>query len=185
MEVFANMDSGTATLILQLQLEDSNELFESFEGKGKGREGVLSDSQIAFQMYKEDLERTAVLVADRTMSSSIARACESDGVVVVESLSQEQAAAGDRDVACALGGVAAHCSLSPWTVGSHISVKNAVMNCLHTFSSVDSAISQLVTGAGGTDSNIASSFGLAVEKKCAWTKSIIFLEVGIYDMKRI
>ena len=56
---------------------------------------------------------------------------------------------------------------------------------LHTFSSVDSAISQLVTDAGGTDSNIASSFGLPVEKKCAWTKSIIFLEVGIYDMKRI
>ena len=49
----------------------------------------------------------------------------------------------------------------------------------------DSAIFKLVTGAGGTDFNIASSFGLAVEKKCAWTKSIIFLEVGIYDMKRI
>ncbi len=112
------MDFGTATLILQLQLEDSNELFESFEGKGKGREGVLSDSQIAFQMFKEDLERTSAIVADRKMSTSIARACVVDGDVIVESLSQEQAAAGDRDVACALGGVAAHCSLPPWTVGS-------------------------------------------------------------------
>lgn len=83
MEVFANMDSGTATLILQLQLEDSNELFESCEGKGKGREGVLSDSQFAFQTYKEDLERTAAIVADRKMSSGIARACELDGNIVV------------------------------------------------------------------------------------------------------
>jgi hypothetical protein len=71
------------------------------------------------------------------------------------------------------------------TFGAHISVKSAVMNCLHTFSSVDSAIFKLVTGAGGTDFNIALSVGLAVEKKCAWTKSIIFLEVGIYDRKRI
>ncbi|PMD25267.1 hypothetical protein NA56DRAFT_668526 [Hyaloscypha hepaticicola] len=90
------MDFETATLILQLQLEDSNELFESCE----------------------DFERTAAIVADRKMSSSIARACVLDGDVVVESLSQEQAAAGDRDIACTLGGVAAHCSLPPWTVGS-------------------------------------------------------------------
>jgi hypothetical protein len=118
MDMFADMDFETATLILQLQLEDSNELFESCEGKGKGREGELSDSQVAFQTYKEDLERTAAIVADRKMSSSIARACVLDGDVVVESLSQEQAAAGDRDIACTLGGVAAHCSLPPWTVGS-------------------------------------------------------------------
>jgi hypothetical protein len=113
MDMFADMDFETATLILQLQLEDSNELFESCEGKDKGREGELSDSQVAFQTYKEDLERTAAIVADRKMSSSIARACVLDGDVVVESLSQEQAAAGDRDIACTLGGVAAHCSLPP------------------------------------------------------------------------
>lgn len=86
MDMFADMDFETATLILQLQLEDSNELFESCEGKGKGREGELSDSQVAFQTYKEDLERTAAIVADRKMSSSIARACVLDSDVVVESL---------------------------------------------------------------------------------------------------
>ncbi len=48
--------------------------------------------------------------------------------------------------------------------GAHISVKSAVMTCLHTFSSVDSAIFRLVTGAGGTDSNIGSSFGVAGEE---------------------
>jgi len=52
------------------------------------------------------------------MSSSIAQACQMDGDVLVESLFQEQAAAGDRDFACRLGGVAAHCPLPPWTVGS-------------------------------------------------------------------
>lgn len=74
--------------------------------------------KLHFKTYKEDFERTAAIVADRKMSSSIARACVLDGDVVVESLSQEQAAAGDRDIACTLGGVAAHCSLPPWTVGS-------------------------------------------------------------------
>jgi hypothetical protein len=87
-------------------------------GKGKGREGVLSDSQIAFQMYREDLERSVTLMEDRKMSSSIAQACQMDGDVLVESLSQEQAAAGDREIACRLGGVAAHHPLPPWTVGS-------------------------------------------------------------------
>lgn len=65
--------------------------------------------------------------------------------------------------------------------GARISVKSAVMNCLHTFLSVDSAIFRLVTGAGVIGFNIASNFGLAGKSKCAWTKSIIFLEVGIYD----
>jgi hypothetical protein len=118
MDMFANMDIATAALMIQLQLEDSNELVESFADKGKGREGVLSDSQIAFQMYREDLERSIALVEDQKMSTSIAQACQMDGDVLVESLSQEQAAAGDRDIACRLGGVAAHHPLPPWTVGS-------------------------------------------------------------------
>jgi hypothetical protein len=111
MNVFADMDIGTAGLILQLHLDDSNELVETFEGKGKGREGVLSDSQIAFQTYREDLEHSVTLLAEWKMSYSIARACQMDGDVLVESLSQEQGAAGDRDFACRLGGVAAHCPL--------------------------------------------------------------------------
>ena len=118
MDVFANMDIGTAAVIFQLQLEESNEVFRSFEGNGKGREGVFSDSQIAFQMYMKDMEHNIAIVADRKMSSSIARACQMDGDVLVESLSEEQAAAVDRDFACRLGGVAAHCPLPPWTVGS-------------------------------------------------------------------
>jgi hypothetical protein len=118
MGVFANMDIGTAAVIFQLQVEKSNEVFRSFEGNGKGREGVFSDSQIAFQMYMKDMEHNIAIVADRKMSSSIARACQMDGDVLVESLSEEQAAAGDRDFACRLGGVAAHCPLPPWTVGS-------------------------------------------------------------------
>jgi hypothetical protein len=118
MNVFTNMEIETTTLIFQLQLEDSNELFESFEGKWKDPKGVLSDSQLELQMYKEDLERNAAIVADRKIASSIARACQMDVDVLIASLSQEQAAAGDGDIACTLGGVAAHCPLPPWTVGS-------------------------------------------------------------------
>jgi hypothetical protein len=158
MDIFANMGSATTTLIIQLQLEDSNQLFESFEGKGKGREGLLSDSQIAFQMYKEDLERTAAIVADRTMSSSIARACKSDGDVVVKSLSQEQAAAGDRDVACALGGVAVHCSLPPWTVGSEFLDEEVLekLRALYVTSPVEEASPE-------NQLTVSHSYGLANE----------------------
>jgi hypothetical protein len=79
---------------------------------------VLSDSQVALQIYKEDLERNAAIVTDREMASSIARACQMDVDVLVASLSQGQATAGDRDIACTLGGMAAHSPLPPWTVGS-------------------------------------------------------------------
>lgn len=78
---------------------------------------MLLDSQIAFQTYSEHLEHNIALLEDRKMGSSIARACEMDGDVLAESLSQEHAAAGDRDIACKLGGVTAHCPLPLWIVG--------------------------------------------------------------------
>ena len=83
------MDTATAGLVLQLQLEDSKEQFESFAGKGKAREGKLSDSQFALQLYKEDLERNAALFADEQMSRSLARACILDGETVTAAMSQE------------------------------------------------------------------------------------------------
>ncbi|PVH70490.1 hypothetical protein DL98DRAFT_135935 [Cadophora sp. DSE1049] len=118
MDIFNCMDTATAALIIQLQIQDSDELFEGLSGKGKTRDGVFSDSQIAARLYKEDLERNASIVADRRMTISIATACHTDGQLLTASLSQEQSAASDREAACRLAGVPVPEPVAPWTVSS-------------------------------------------------------------------
>ncbi|KAL2073300.1 hypothetical protein VTL71DRAFT_10624 [Oculimacula yallundae] len=107
MDVFNSMDSETVLLILQLQIQDSDELFSSCEGKGKGIEGVLSDTQVALNLYREELKRNATIIADRHMTCSLARACQTDGAMLALSYSQEQQETRDREVALRLGGVVA------------------------------------------------------------------------------
>lgn len=74
--------------------------------KGKGREGELSDSQLAAYLYREDLRRNVSILADRQMTRSIAQASQTDGEILTASLSEEQTVASDRQTACRLGGVA-------------------------------------------------------------------------------
>jgi len=61
------MDEASAALIIQLQIQDSQQLFETYGAKGKGREGEQSDSQLAVYLYREDLQRNASILADRQM----------------------------------------------------------------------------------------------------------------------
>lgn len=98
------MDEASALLIIQLQIQDSQELYTTCQGKGKAREGELPDSQFAIKLFQEDLERSASILTDRQMTRSIARACQMDGDVLRASLSEEQTAASDRATACRLGG---------------------------------------------------------------------------------
>ena len=118
MNVFNYMDEDSAALIIQLQIQDSQQLSALYEGKGKGREGYLSDCQLAMNLYLEDLERNASIILDRRMTRSIARACQMDGNVVTTSLSQEQTAASDRETACRLGGLTDQNPIPPWTIPS-------------------------------------------------------------------
>ena len=50
---------------------------------------------------------------------------------------------------------------------AHISVKNAIMYCLHTILSADSATFRLAIGAEGTGFDVAATFELAGKGKCA------------------
>jgi hypothetical protein len=59
------MDPDTAAWIVQLLIEDISKALEPSARKGKGREGVLSDAQIALQLQREDLERIVSIIADR------------------------------------------------------------------------------------------------------------------------
>ncbi|PBP18079.1 hypothetical protein BUE80_DR010964 [Diplocarpon rosae] len=105
MDSFADMDLETAALILQLQIDDSEELFASSDRKGKGREGVLSDTQLALQIFKEEMQRNAAITADRQMTRSIHEACRTDGNEIATSLAQERAAARDRQISLVVSGV--------------------------------------------------------------------------------
>jgi hypothetical protein len=118
MDVFATMDEETAALIIQLQIEDSQELSAISEGKGKGKEGDVSDAELALGLYNEDLRQRASIIQDRQMTKSIARACQTDGNALAASLAEEQTAATDRGAAGRLGGVTAPAPVEPWTITS-------------------------------------------------------------------
>ncbi|PBP19053.1 IBR finger domain protein [Diplocarpon rosae] len=104
-DTFDDMDLETAALILQLQIEDSEELFASSGGKGKGKEGVLSETQLALQIFKEEMQRRATMIADRQMTRSINEACRTDSNEITMSLAQEQAAARDRQISLVVSSV--------------------------------------------------------------------------------
>jgi hypothetical protein len=175
MNIFANMDNGTAALILQLQLEDSNELFESFEGKGKGREGVLSDSQIAFQTDVPLEPNSATLAANTgrlahvhngTKTGSLRERTRSLHLNLFESTLRS------RKLELLLsfkvfGTLTSTITRRGSIFGAHISVKSAIMYCLHTFLSADSAIFRLAIGAKGTGFDATATFELAGKGECA------------------
>lgn len=99
------MDDETAELILTTQLQDLEDVRS--KSAGKGREGdPLSDSYLALQLQREELEQAAGVVTDRRMAQSIHRAVQDDGASIVILASEENQAAADRSMACRLDGQA-------------------------------------------------------------------------------
>lgn len=49
---YVGMDEDTAALLLKLQLEDLEELIQQSDRKGKGKEGALTDIQLAFRLER-------------------------------------------------------------------------------------------------------------------------------------
>ena len=94
------LDDETATLILQLQSRDIEELMSL--KKGKGRNGDISDADLAVTIYQQELQSMSVILADRSMGKSLTRAVISDAAVLNESLAEENAAARDRVLAHSL-----------------------------------------------------------------------------------
>jgi len=67
--LFPDMDDATASLILQLQLDDSREL--AAKSTGKGPAGKLPDAEIALKLHKSELETTASLVRDHSIAFAL------------------------------------------------------------------------------------------------------------------
>lgn len=97
---FQHTDPLTFNIILQLQLEDTEELAST--AKGKQREGTLSDADLALQMYTEDLKACDASMADRKMAQSIALAILRDAQLIHHEHIQEQQIARDRKLAATL-----------------------------------------------------------------------------------
>lgn len=97
------LDDATATLILQLQSEDIQELLTA--NKGKGRDGEVSDADLAVATYHQELQARNTILADRCMGRSLTRAVISDAALLNESFAEENAAARDRTLARSLAGV--------------------------------------------------------------------------------
>lgn len=76
------MDDATAALIYELQLQDTAELFHA---QNENRE--LTDSQIAINSYRRELELNYSIISDRIMTRSIAQACRTDGPEVFNLIS--------------------------------------------------------------------------------------------------
>ena len=91
------LDDETATLILQLQSADLEELLNA--NKGKGRDGELSDTDLAAATYQQELQAMNTILTDRCMGRSLTRAVISDAALLNEPLAEENAAARDRALA--------------------------------------------------------------------------------------
>ncbi|KAK0792405.1 hypothetical protein LTS16_005096 [Friedmanniomyces endolithicus] len=101
---FQSMDPLTLSAIIELELADSEQLTANggAEGKGKQREGTLSDAQLALQMYTEDLASTNAVLSDRRMAQSIAMAVIRDGQAIHRSHLRDDQIARDHELARSL-----------------------------------------------------------------------------------
>ncbi|KAG5799374.1 hypothetical protein H9Q69_001585 [Fusarium xylarioides] len=94
------MDTSSLMLALQLQQQDLNLWKQS--KKGKQHEGEVTDSDLAFEACRHELELMTAQISDQVMALSIARAVESDGQLIREAQLAEEQAVKDREYAVRL-----------------------------------------------------------------------------------
>ncbi|GJC89677.1 putative E3 ubiquitin-protein ligase ariadne-2 [Colletotrichum liriopes] len=95
-----DIDDETLHLLVQLQLEDLDNLKRNI--KGKGRQGEISDADLAVETYESELKSRVLFASDKRMCKSIAKANQLDGSLISTLTNQEKQAAKDREVALRL-----------------------------------------------------------------------------------
>lgn len=96
------LDDATATLLLELQLEDCEDF--TSKQKGKGRAGESSDAEVAMSIHQAELKSKLAVLADQRMTRSIASAVQADGNLLSAAVAQEVTATTDRNLARTLSG---------------------------------------------------------------------------------
>lgn len=101
-ESVSHIDLLTLSIVIELQLEDTEEL--ASRAKGKGREGTPADSELALQMYIDDLKACSATVSNRKMAQSMALAVLRDAQSLHQENIKEQQIAQNREMAASLQG---------------------------------------------------------------------------------
>ncbi|KAL8754115.1 MAG: hypothetical protein Q9184_005218 [Pyrenodesmia sp. 2 TL-2023] len=148
------MDEATAYLIYQLQMADIEEARQKSKGKGRENE-IPPDAELAIQLQQEELEREATERADHRMAVSIGRAVQDDGANITIMVGEESRAAGDREMACRLGGQTAQ----PHPQMRVLDVDDDILSRLDAFSLDD---------IGNYNSSAPSPSGSEAGESSAW-----------------
>ncbi|RSL68039.1 hypothetical protein CEP54_002966 [Fusarium duplospermum] len=96
------IDIDSLMLAIQLQRQDLEECEQS--KKGKHRDDEIIDSEVALEACRQELEEMATLISDQALCISIAKAVESDALLIAEAKAAEEQAASDRALALRLSG---------------------------------------------------------------------------------
>ncbi len=91
------IDSETFQLIIDLQSNDVQHLL-----RGKHRVGEAPDSELAMQLFEDELKSIETFHSDRIMSRSIAQAVVNDAQLIQEIISDEEQITKDREYAVGL-----------------------------------------------------------------------------------
>lgn len=96
------LDTESLMLVIQLQRQDLDECEHS--KKGKHREDEIIDSEVALELCRQELEEMAMIISDQALCISIAKAVDSDALLIAEAKAAEEQAASDRAFALRLSG---------------------------------------------------------------------------------
>ncbi|RYC62010.1 hypothetical protein CHU98_g4193 [Xylaria longipes] len=99
---FVQVDDEDFALIIQLLQQDGKEVVSAAIGKGKQPEGIETDTEVAFNLFIEELQDAETLSADRRMTRSIQRAIQLDGDALLQSQNEEQIAEYDHNLSVSL-----------------------------------------------------------------------------------
>ena len=102
----ADLSPETLRATIDIYLQDLDELQLAAKGKGKRREGEMTDHEVAIAASRAELISFKQAVLDRTMCASIFDAVRQDAPAIAEAVQAEAQARQDREMACSLGGVA-------------------------------------------------------------------------------
>lgn len=98
----AGMDDESYELALKIMLEDARQNGSQSNAKGKQREGTISDRELAFNIYAQELETVTTLISDRRISQGLQNALRTDFDAISRHEGEERMALHDHNVALAL-----------------------------------------------------------------------------------